>query len=170
MPYSILLMIFPAVMIWAAGADMATMKIPNTVSVVLVVACVVLALVFGMAWSTLALQLSAGIVMLLIGMGLFARGLIGGGDAKLFAATAAWTGWAQLFPYLLIAALAGGVLALAILLYRRIELPEQLAAKPWLARLHDAQQGIPYGVALAIGGLAVFPQTIWMEFATNAAS
>lgn len=169
-PYSSLLMVFPAAMIWAASTDMATMKIPNAVSVALVAACIVLALVFGMSWGALALQLSAGAIMLLVGMGLFARGLIGGGDAKLFAATAAWTGWGQLFPYLLIAALAGGVLALVIIFYRQAELPAWLAGKPWLARLHDADQGIPYGVALAVGGLIVFPQTIWIELAAKAAS
>lgn len=170
MPYSILLIVFPAAMIWAAGADMATMKIPNAVSVVLVVVCVMLAVFSGMSMGALALQLSAGAVTLLVGMGLFARGLIGGGDAKLFAATATWTGWTQLLPYLLVAALVGGVLALAIIFYRRVDLPARLADKPWLARLHDAQQGIPYGVALAIGGLAVFPQTIWIELAAKAAS
>ena len=55
--------------------------------------------------------------------------------------------------------LAGGALTLAILFARRLPLPPLLSSQAWIARLHNAKTGIPYGIALALGGLAVYPQT-----------
>jgi prepilin peptidase CpaA len=90
---------------------------------------------------------------------LFTFGWIGGGDAKLAAATALWLGWTPLADYGLVSALAGGALTLTILFARRIALPAVLASQTWIARLHNARSGIPYGIALALGGLAVYPET-----------
>jgi prepilin peptidase CpaA len=42
-------------------------------------------------------------------------------------------------------------------------LPYALASQPWLQRLHDSHSGIPYGIALAIGALMVYPETDWIK-------
>jgi prepilin peptidase CpaA len=92
----------------------------------------------------------------------FARGWIGGGDAKLAAATALWLGWGHLYEYLLYASLLGGVLTLALLEFRKFALPSLLAGRAWLERLHQPDGGIPYGIALAAAALIVYPATAWM--------
>jgi prepilin peptidase CpaA len=93
----------------------------------------------------------------------FARGWIGGGDAKLAAATALWLGFDQLLNYLVFASLFGGLLTLAILRFRAIPLPSLLANQEWAKRLHRTDSGVPYGIALAVAALAIYPDTPWMK-------
>ena len=167
MSFSLPMMVFPAAMLWAACADLITMKIPNRLSLLLVATVPVAAWALGMAPMLLLLHLSAALAMLLLGMGLFALGWIGGGDAKMLAAVSAWMGWAGLPAFLLSATLAGGVLTILVLIFRKIDLVGRVKTIPWVARLHSEEQGIPYGIALAIGGLVSFPGTIWMELAVT---
>ena len=60
---------------------------------------------------------------------------------------------------LIYAALLGGGLTLLILAVRRYPLPASLARIKWIDRLHDTHSGVPYGIALAIAGLLVYPET-----------
>jgi len=148
-------------MAFAGAMDLFTMTIPNRISIVLVVAFGVAAAMTGIGWAGLANHVGAGLLMLCVGIGMFALGWLGGGDAKLLAATALWIGFDQLVPYLLVAGIAGGLLAIAILLYRSIMPPLWLARQAWALRLHASRGGIPYGIALAAAGLHVFPSTGW---------
>ncbi len=93
---------------------------------------------------------------------MFTRGWIGGGDAKLAAATALWFGFDHLLPYLLYASLFGGVLTLVLIQFRMAPLPELMARQDWMQRLHRKDGGVPYGIALAAAALTVYPQTGWM--------
>ena len=70
---------------------------------------------------------------------MFNLGWVGGGDAKLAAATAIWLGWSSILDYGLAAAICGGVLTLAILGARMAPLPAALGRFAWVARLHDCQ-------------------------------
>jgi prepilin peptidase CpaA len=110
----------------------------------------------------------ASAVVLVFAFGFFARGWIGGGDAKLAAATALWIGFSHLMDYLLVAAIIGGALTLVILQARKLPLPLFLARQPWIVRLHAMETGIPYGIALAAAGLIVYPDTIFMHVASRA--
>ena len=67
--------------------------------------------------------------MLAVAFVFFARGWIGGGDAKLAAATALWLGFDHLLPYLLYASIFGGVLTLAMIRFRLMPLPAALAGR-----------------------------------------
>ena len=159
--YAVLL-VFPAAMAFAGAMDLFTMTIPNRVSIVLVVAFGVAAAMTGMNWAGLVNHVGAGLLMLGVGIGMFALGWLGGGDAKLLAATALWVGFDHLVPYILVAGMAGGVLAVVILMYRSIMPPLWLARQEWALRLHGARTGIPYGIALAAAGLHVYPSTGWL--------
>lgn len=161
--YSILLL-FPAAMIFAGVMDLFTLTIPNRVSVALVAGFFAAALVTGMSWQALGGHIAVGGAVLLIGFMLFAFGYVGGGDAKLLAAAALWFGTSQVLAYLMMVAVAGGMLAVLVLLYRAIIPPPFLMKQPWALRLHDRKSGIPYGLALAAGALWVYPTTAW--FAT----
>ena len=155
----LLLVVFPVLLMLAAGWDLASFTIPNSVSLGLVGAFAVFAAVVGMAPAAIGWHLLAGLMALAISFALFAFGFVGGGDAKLFAATALWLGLQSLPVYALFAAVAGGALALALVAVRRFPLPALFAGQSWIVRLHDSKEGMPYGVALAAGALLLLPQT-----------
>lgn len=162
------LTIFPLFMAFAAVSDLLTMRIPNLVSIVLVVAFAIAALVAGLEWGLLAWHMASGLLVLAGGFGLFAAGWIGGGDAKLAAAIATWFGWNEVLEFLILGSILGGVLTLAILMLRRWPLPESLHKHEWLMRLHEPKQGVPYGIALAAAALHLFPASqIWSHLVNS---
>jgi prepilin peptidase CpaA len=149
-------------MAFAASSDLFTMTISNRLSLALAGGFLVLAVVTGMNLHDLAMHLAAGALVLVFAFGFFSQGWIGGGDAKLAAATALWFGFDHLFEYLVYASLFGGVLTLVLIQFRTLPLPAPLARQPWIMRLHEEGGGIPYGIALAAAALAVYPKTGWM--------
>lgn len=158
----LLLLLFPAMMAFAAASDLVTMTIPNRLSLALIAAFCAMAVLTGMPLMTFLMHLAAGAVVLVVAFGLFALGWIGGGDAKLAAATGIWCGFAVLLDYLLVASIFGGLLSWLILCWRGYVMPDFVIRIPWIARLHHYKTGIPYGIALAAAGLATYPQTaIW---------
>ena len=155
----LVLLLLPAVLAIAAGWDLASFTIPNFLSLALLGAFAVFALAAGLTLPVLGWHLAAGLLGLGIGITLFALGYIGGGDAKLFAAVALWLGFGDLVPYMLLASLFGGALTLGLLAMRHVPMPQVFARQAWIARLHDARSGIPYGVALAAGAFVLLPST-----------
>jgi prepilin peptidase CpaA len=105
----------------------------------------------------------AGATVLAVGFTCFAMGWVGGGDAKVTAAAALWFGFDHLLNYLLYASLFGGALTILLLEFRQWPLPYALSGQAWLLRLHARETGIPYGIALAIGALMIYPETEWMR-------
>lgn len=157
------LSVFPLLMAFAASSDLLTMTISNRVALALLAGFLALGVALGLPWQLMLLQLSAGFAVLAVGFALFCCGWIGGGDAKLAAATAVWMGWSQLLDYGVTASMLGGMLTLAILQLRRWPLPAWAMTTPWIARLHDKATGVPYGIALACSGLLIYPDTIvWL--------
>ena len=157
-----LLVLFPVLMAYAGASDLLTMTIPNRLSLALVAGFLALAWFGGLTTESILLHVVAGAVVLAGTFALFAFGWIGGGDAKLAAATALWLGFNPLPDYLFTAAIAGGALTLAILVMRFLPLPGFTLGWSWLQRIHDRRSGVPYGIALAAAALAVYPQSeIW---------
>jgi prepilin peptidase CpaA len=163
---AIRLALFPAMMAFAASSDFLTLTISNRVSLILVGGFVALAVIGGVSAADVLSHLAAGCVVLVAAFSLFARGIIGGGDAKLAAATALWLGFDHLLPYLLYASLLGGALSVGLIWFRMAPLPDWLTRHDWAQRLHGKDAGVPYGIALAAAALAVYPQTPWMAIAT----
>jgi prepilin peptidase CpaA len=157
------LLLFPALMAFAASSDLLTMTISNRVSLALVAGFLALALITGMSAHEMLSHVGAGGVVLAVTFGFFACGWIGGGDAKLAAATALWFGFDHLLDYAVYASLFGGVLTLLIIRFRVTPLPQRLQGQAWLARLHRTDGGVPYGIALAAAALVVYPETSWMQ-------
>ena len=160
---AIRLLLFPALMAFAASSDLFTMTISNRLSLALAGGFVLLAAASGLAWPVIGMHVAAAALVLVISFILFTRGWIGGGDAKLAAATALWFGFDYLLDYMIYASLFGGALTLMLLQFRRLPLPEALAKQPWIQRLHDQAGGVPYGIALAAAALIVYPDTGWMS-------
>jgi prepilin peptidase CpaA len=160
---AIKLLLFPAMMAFAASSDLLTMTIPNRVALIMVGGFLLLAVATGMSLEQIAWHFAAGLTVLVITFSLFAMGWIGGGDAKLAAATALWFGFEYLLPYALYGSIFGGILTLALLQYRAIPLPALLIGRAWAERLHEPKGGVPYGIALAIAAMVVYPSTPWMQ-------
>ena len=155
--------IFAFAMIYAAITDLTTYKIRNSLVFAFLLAYAALAPFAGFAGNEIGWSAAVAAGVLLLAFGLFALGWIGGGDGKLAAVTALWFGADHTPAYLVYTALFGGALTLALLQFRGLTLPALLRNKPWIARLHSGSSGVPMGVAMAVAGLVVFPQTRWMS-------
>ena len=160
---AIRLLLFPALMAFAASSDLLTMTISNRVSLILIGSFFVLALMWGMPPAEIGIHVGAGLAVLAVSFTFFACGWIGGGDAKLAAATALWLGFDQLLNYLVFASLFGGILTFTIIRFRLMPLPSALANQEWAKRLHRMDAGVPYGIALAIAALWVYSETPFMK-------
>jgi prepilin peptidase CpaA len=160
--------LFPFLMIFAICMDLFTMQISNKLTMGIAVGFLPVALLSGLPLLSLelesiALHFACGFSVLMMSFILFTMGKIGGGDAKLMAASAIWIGWAQLLDYLVIACLLGGVFAILLLAARAFPLPLVMLKQPWIARLHTPKGPLPFGVALGIGAIAVYSRTpVWL--------
>jgi prepilin peptidase CpaA len=172
-----------ALLALAALIDLRERRIPNSLTgaVAALYPFYVLASPMPIDWLG-ALAVAAAVFM--FGFVLFARQLIGGGDVKLIAAVSLWTGLEHFALFALVTSLAGGVLALASLWYRRWHgvIDAHVAALGWnlapagrrhaanaaseashsiaSASIEPAPLTLPYGVAIAAGGVAVIAQLI----------
>ncbi|PZQ14436.1 MAG: peptidase [Ancylobacter novellus] len=155
--------VLPALVVVAAVSDLMTMTIPNRLVLALVAAFAVAAPLSGMGLSQLGAHLAASALVLAVGFALFAPGWIGGGDAKLAAAIALWLGFEPLLAWFVSFAMLGGALTLGMMFYRGQPLPPSFSGVGWLARLHQPKCGVPYGVALSAGTLALWPDTSWFS-------
>ena len=106
---------FPTLMALSASMDLLTFTIPNRICVALALGYVVFAALLGVPAVDILLNMSCGLAILVITFVMFNLGWLGGGDAKLAAATAAWLGWTAILDYGLAAALFGGILTLILL-------------------------------------------------------
>lgn len=156
------LLLFPALMALGASSDLLTMTISNRLSLALTGGFFLLTVITGVSLTAIGMHLAAAALVLTISFGFFSMGWIGGGDAKLAAATALWFGFDFLLDYLVYASLFGGVLTVLLIQFRRLPLPAVLARQGWILKLHDAGSGVPYGIALAAAALIVYPKTGWM--------
>jgi prepilin peptidase CpaA len=153
---------FPILMALSASMDLLTFTIPNRLCLALALGYLLFAALLGVPAVDILLNISCALAILAIAFVMFSLGWIGGGDAKLAAATAAWLGWTAILDYGVAAALFGGVLTLVILGARMAPLPAAFGRIGWLARLHNANAGVPYGIALAAAGLMQYPNSsIW---------
>ncbi|TIT38990.1 MAG: peptidase, partial [Mesorhizobium sp.] len=110
---ALIFVVFPFCMLFAAISDMLSMTIANRVPVLLVAVFALVAPLTGMDWATYGLHFASGGLVLAVTFGLFALGGMGGGDAKLLAATALWMGLSiHLVEYLVASAFIGGLLTL----------------------------------------------------------
>ncbi|WP_397400350.1 prepilin peptidase [Phenylobacterium sp.] len=155
-------LVFLGLVLTAAVEDALSFTIPNWISLALLAAFPLAALTVGMPLASAAMNLGVGAAALAAGMGMFALRWVGGGDAKLLAAVCLWLGLPALGLFLLATALAGGALAILLLTLRSDQLrPLILLGPRWISRLADPGESVPYGVAIAIGALVAFPQTLF---------
>jgi prepilin peptidase CpaA len=156
---AIIFVVFAFCMAFAAVSDMLTMTIANRVSLLLIASFAVVAPLTGMDMATYGMHFAAGGIVLAVTFTLFATGGLGGGDAKLLSATAVWCGYSfVLIEYLLTATVFGGMLTVALVMWRGSFTAEYAGTHfAIFEKLSRTDLGIPYGIALGAAGLAVSP-------------
>ncbi|WP_271892445.1 A24 family peptidase [Candidatus Phyllobacterium onerii] len=162
-----ILVIFPFAMVFAATSDLLSMTIQNRVPLILIGSFIVLAPLTGMAWDVYGMHFVAAVTVLAATFALFATGTMGGGDAKLMAATSLWLGWnLELVQYLVTLSLFGGMLTMLILHYRGSFVARVYTERfEFMRRLAQKGEGVPYGIALGLAGLLAFPSSplgVWV--------
>ena len=157
MTAALILSLFPLMMVYAAVSDLATMRIPNSIPVFLTGGFLFLAVFCGLPVWTLLQHLGVGCAVLLATFIFFSFGWMGGGDAKLLASGVLWFGPREAFLFLLVSAVYGGVFTFLLLAFRARALPPFLMRWAWVRRLHDKEEKVPYGVAIALGGMCLYP-------------
>lgn len=146
---------FPALLSLAAVGDVLRYLIPNTLCLGLALLAIPAMALSGADVTTILWHGVVGMLVLVVVSLLFFRGMIGGGDVKLLAAAAIWTGWPLIVPLLIYTACAGGLIAVALLLARRCTRNREFQ-QAWLGKLLNPSSGLPYGVAIAIAGWIVW--------------
>jgi prepilin peptidase CpaA len=157
-------------MVSAALSDLAKLTIANIISILIAVCFFVaygLNYAFGHdgIFQSLSSHLIAGGVMFAIMVGLFFMKLFGGGDAKIIPAISLWVGLDGLALFLMITSVGGGLLAIISIGLRKTRLGnltlEKLSHHPklkdgWFGALAQDKKIVPYGIAIAIGGVWTF--------------
>jgi len=148
----LLLLMLATILIVAAIVDVRTFTISNRLNLtVALLAPIYWASVALSPWPGIAVQLAAGATVFLLLAGAFYAGMMGGGDVKLAAALALWFPPLGTIKFLILMSVAGGVLTLVVLALHR-------------ARKREGRPEIPYGVAIAFGGLAILTQRFLNQF------
>lgn len=157
---TVALLSFAGLLVWAAVSDVRTMTIPNRVSLAAIAIWPIWLLAVGAGGVAggvgVLVAIAVAAAVLVLGFVLFAMNWVGGGDAKLAAAVALWAGPSLIAEFLLVMALAGGAVALAIVGWRAIN--RKLIAVPFAPTSSEAARAtadLPYGVPIAAGGLWV---------------
>lgn len=130
----------------AAWLDLTRRRIPNWLCAVTALAGLALVALTG-SLGDLGSHAAHMLAALLGGMGLFALGGFGGGDAKFYAGVASWFGFGQAPLLLLWVALSGLVLLVGWFTYRR------LRRIPLRRKMQGPFDGLPYGMAIASGAV-----------------
>ena len=160
--------VFPLLMAVAAFSDMFSMTIPNRVSVILFAAFLVIAPFAGLGMVQIGWHVAAGFIVLGVCFALFALNVMGGGDAKILAASAVWFGYnLDLLAYIATVCIYGGFLTFFVLILRANQ--QTLMALPLPIPLHffDSKKGVPYAIAIGLAALTCYPDSVLMRIALN---
>jgi prepilin peptidase CpaA len=145
-----------ALLIWCAWTDLAHRRIAN-VTVALIAGLYPVALATGLLQGSALIGLACAGTVFALGLAGFALGAIGGGDVKLAAALGLWAGSTDLVGFVMVTALTGAVLSVLILATRNVPFAHYLSAPikadPQTGGRAATGESVPYGVALAAGGL-----------------
>jgi prepilin peptidase CpaA len=149
----LLILVLAAALVVAAIVDVRTFTISNRLNLAIAAGAPLFWWSIGLPlWPNAAIQVGIALGVFVLLAAAFYAGMMGGGDVKLAAALALWFSPESTFKFLVIMSIAGGFLTLILLVLHR-------------ARKKEGRPKIPYGVAIAIGGLAILAQRFLNQFA-----
>ena len=144
-----LALIVAVLLVAAAAEDAVRLRISNLIVLLVLVGAIIAAVVAGpelALWKNFVVFLA----LLAIGTPMFAVGKLGGGDVKLLAAVGLWFDFTGALWMILAVVLAGGLLAILVLILRAFGWSDDIRRRVVLLR---PRGGIPYGVAIAAGAI-----------------
>tara|TARA_B100001750_G_C15454471_1_gene570765 strand:+ start:824 stop:1354 length:531 start_codon:yes stop_codon:yes gene_type:complete len=169
MLYQLFLFLTVGLFILSAVFDFFRLRIPNIIPILIIF--FFFAAYSSTVWNDTTIfqsftsHLMAGIIVFIVMLILFFTNVMGGGDAKLLPAIALWTGMAGLPDFMFITIMAGFPLALIALLLKNTKIGHRFTVKiskyrffsyGWIKALANGQNVVPYGIAIAVGGIASF--------------
>jgi prepilin peptidase CpaA len=141
-------------LLWLAVVDVRSRRLPTRPILGIGMLFFIDALIVRMPISDVFVHLLTALGVFVLCAALFAASLLGGGDAKLAAIIFLWTGPGLSLPALVLISVAGTFVGLVSLATRRMN-PDQRSRLLRALAMFSGAQGVPYGVALAIGGGSV---------------
>lgn len=157
--------LFPLCLVIASITDAYHMRIPNSISLVLLGTFPFVAYQFGFTFHIFFYHVFAGLILFLLGFLLYLIGQVGAGDVKIISASALWLGFGQpLIDYLLCVSVVGAVLVLVIFAMRRLY-ANNVAITAFFPSYVFNGKKVPYGVAICFAGLLTYPDAEIMRLA-----
>jgi prepilin peptidase CpaA len=148
-----LLGLLAAMLVWIAVVDVRTYTISDRLNAAIALLAPVYWLSAGVPlWPDAAIRVGIGVLVFLLFAGAFYLNAMGGGDVKLAGALALWFTPYETLTLIVIMSIAGGLLTLVVLAGHR-------------ARRKEGRPEVPYGVAIAVGGLWLLAQRFLNHFA-----
>lgn len=149
---SSLVAILALLLLWGAATDLRSRIISNQLNAAIALLAPVWWWANGLAlYPDIALQIGLALLVFALFTGLFALGLMGGGDVKMLGAIALWLPLDMMVMVIIVMALAGGVVTAATLIHHRMT-------------RRDGKPEVPYGVAIALAGLWVVGERYFNPF------
>jgi len=148
-----LLGLLAATLVWIAVVDIRTYTISDGINLGIALLAPVYWWAAGIhLWPNAAMQVGMAVIVFLFFAGAFYLNVMGGGDVKLAGALALWFPPYDTIRMIVIMSIAGGLLTLIVVGIHR-------------ARGKSGNPEVPYGVAIAAGGLWLLAQRFLNQFA-----
>jgi prepilin peptidase CpaA len=149
-------------LVWAAVVDVKTFTISNRLNAAIALAAPLYWWSIGLpVWPDAAIQVAAAAGVFVLLAITFTIGMMGGGDVKLAAALALWFSPMSTVKFLVVMSIAGGLLTLVVMVAHK-KFPGWQVDDDGKPR---SRAQVPYGVAIAIGGLWILAQRFLNHFA-----
>ena len=156
-----LLFALTAAMVWVIVSDAVHYIISNPLNLFILGLYIIAVVALPIPMSVWLPAIGVAAIILVVGLGMFALGLMGGGDIKLLVVLSLWTGGSMVtLQFIFLTALFGGLLVFVVLLLRFLAAPLWVKIRPAhnLPRLLTRKQPVPYGIAIA----AAFLWLLWI--------
>ncbi len=148
-----LLGLLAAMLVWIAVVDVRTYTISDRINAAIALLAPVYWLAAGVPlWPDAAIRVGVGVVVFMLFAGMFYLNVMGGGDVKLAGALALWFTPYETLTLIVVMSIAGGLLTLVVLAGHRL-------------RRKEGRPEVPYGVAIAVGGMWLLAQRFLNHFA-----
>jgi prepilin peptidase CpaA len=141
------------ILLWAAVVDIRTRRIANSLNLTIALMAPLFWWATGIdLWPEAGIRIGVAVAVFLLFALAFQIGVMGGGDVKLAAALALWFPPGATLFLIVIMSLAGGVLTMIVIIEHKI-------------KKNQGRPEVPYGVAIAFGGLWLLAQRFLNHFA-----
>lgn len=148
-----LMALLAAMLAWIAVVDIRTYTISDRLNIAIALLAPIYWWSAGVPlWPDAAIRIGVGVLVFLLFAGAFYMNVMGGGDVKLAGALALWFTPYETLKLIVIMSLAGGLLTLIVLGIHH-------------ARKKEGRPEVPYGVAIAVGGMWLLAQRFLNHFA-----